>query len=86
MIARRLEKLGQLKFEIKHKAVKKIPNEDCLSGLPTTTEEVVNQIRKTTDVTNTICEQALKTPNLELQRVQLKSNEIRMTKSWVQSK
>ena len=84
IIARRLENLGQLKFETKHKAVKKNPNEDCLSGLPTTTEEVVNQIRKTTDVTNNICEQALKTPNLELQRVQLKSNEIRTAKSWEQ--
>ena len=42
MIARCLEKLGQFQFEIKHEAGKKTPHADCLSRVPTTTEEVVN--------------------------------------------
>ena len=65
MIARWLEKLGQFQFEIKHEAGKKIPHADCLSRVLTTTEEVVNQKRKTTDISNNIWEQALKTPVLD---------------------
>ena len=64
MIARCLEKLGQFQFEIKHEAGKKIPHADCLSRVPTTTEEKVNQIRKSTDISSNVWEQALKTPDL----------------------
>ena len=64
MIARCLEKLGQFQFEIKHEAGKKIPLADCLSRVPTTTEEKVNQIIKSTDISSNVWEQALKTPDL----------------------
>ena len=50
MIASWLEKLGQFQFEIKHEVGKKIPHADCLSSVPTTTEEMVNQSQKTTDI------------------------------------
>ena len=39
MIATRLEKLGQFKFEIKHEARKQTPQAGCLSLVPTTTNE-----------------------------------------------
>ena len=41
--------------------------------MQTTPDELVSRIGKTTDVSNNIWEQALKTPDLELQTVQLKS-------------
>ena len=42
-----------------------------------TPDELVSRIGKTTDVSSNIWEQALKTPDLELQTVQLKSKEIK---------
>ena len=47
---------------------------------------MVNQIRKTTDISKKICDQALKTPDLKLQTIQLKSNESKTAKSRVQIK
>ena len=75
MIFRWLEKLGQFHFEIKHDAGKKVLHADCSSRVPTTTEEVSIQIVKTTDNSNNIWDQALKFPDLQLETVQLKSNE-----------
>ena len=65
---------------------KKIPHADCLSRVPTTTEEMVNQTGKTTDVSNNIWKQALKIPNLELQTIQLKYYERKTARSWMQNK
>ena len=39
MVARWIEKLGQFNFEIKHRAGKKIPHNDCLSRINTEDEE-----------------------------------------------
>ena len=54
MIARWLKKIGQFHFEIKHEARKKTPQADCSSKVPTTTEEVVNQIQKTSNILTNI--------------------------------
>ena len=42
---------------------------------------MVNQIRKTTDISKKIWDQALKTPDLKLKTIQLKSNESKTAKS-----
>ena len=39
MVARRIEKLGKLVFDIKHRAGKKTPHADCLSRINTEDED-----------------------------------------------
>ena len=66
-----LDKLGQFQFEIKNEAEKN-PNAECLSSVPTTTDEVVYQLEKAIDISNKIWEQAMKAFDLDLQKLKRK--------------